>query len=78
MTFNPPAHEKTVHGIRTRELSLMVKVETLQADGAYIGSVYTLKVTPDSRYPLTPVQEAPKAEINWRQLRQPLIVMDSF
>jgi hypothetical protein len=78
LTFNPPVHEKTRYGTLTSELSLMVKLETLQADGAYTGFVYMLKVTPDSRYPLTPVQEAPKAEINWRQLRQPLIVMDSF
>jgi len=78
LTFKPPAHEKTRYGTLTSELSLMVKLETLQADGAYTSSVYMLKATPDSRYPLTPVQEAPKAEINWRQLRQPLIVMDSF
>ena len=78
LTFRPPAHEKTRYGILTSELSLMVKVETLQANGAYTGSVYMLKVTPDSRYPLTPIQEEPKAEINWRQLRQPLIAMDSF
>ena len=78
LTFRPPAHEKTRYGTLTSELSLMVKVETLQANGAYTGSVYMLKVTPDSRYPLTPIQEEPKAEINWRQLRQPLIAMDSF
>jgi len=77
LVFRPPAHEKNRYGTFTSELSLMVKVETLQADGAYTSSVYMLKATPDSRYPLTPVQEAPKAEINWRQLRQPLIVMDS-
>jgi len=78
LTFRPPAHEKTRYGPPTSELSLMVKLETLQADGTYTGAVYMLKATPDSRYPLTPVQEAPKAEINWRQLRQPLIAMDSF
>ncbi|WP_227498846.1 hypothetical protein [Marinobacter sp. ELB17] len=78
LTFKPPAHEKTRYGTLTSELALMVKLETLHADGAYTSSVYMLKATPDSRYPLTPVQEAPKAEINWRQLRQPLIVMDSF
>ena len=78
LAFRPPAHEKTRYGTLTRELSLMVKVETLQADGAYTSSVYMLKATPDSRYPVTPIQEAPKAEINRRQLRQPLIAMDSF
>jgi hypothetical protein len=82
LTFRPPTHEKTRYGILTSELSLMVKLETLQADGAYTSSVYMLEATPDSRYPLTPIQDAPKAEINWRQLRQPLrqplIVMDSF
>ncbi len=78
MVFRPPAHEKTRHGIRIRDLGLMIKLETLEADGAYTGSVYMLKVAPGSRYPLTPVQEAPKAEVTWWQLRQPLLVMDSL
>ena len=56
----------------------MVKLETLQEDGAYTGAVYMLKVTPDSQYPLTPVQETPKAEITWWRLRQPLIVTDGL
>jgi hypothetical protein len=78
LTFQPPAHEKTRYGALTSELALMVKLEMLQANGAYSGSVYMLKATPDSRYPLIPVQDAPKAKINWRQLRQPLIAMDNF
>lgn len=78
LAFRPPAHEKTQHGIRTRELGLMVKLETLQEDGVYTGAVYMLKVTPDAQYPLTPVQEAPKAEITWWRLRQPLIVTDGL
>jgi len=78
LAFTPPAHEKTKHGIRTRDLSLMLKFETLQSSGAYTGAVYMLKVTPDGQYPLTPVQEAPKAEVTWWQLRQPLMMMDSF
>jgi len=78
VTFKPPAHDKTKHGIRPRDLSLMIKLETLQAVGAYTSAVYMLKVTPESRYPLTPVQEMPKAEISWWQLCQPLIVMDTL
>jgi len=78
LVFRPPAHEKTRHGIQTRDFNLMVKLETLQPDGAYTGSVYMLKATPDSRYPLTPVPEAPKAEIIWWQLRQPLIMTDGI
>lgn len=78
LDFKPPAHGKTKHGIRTRDLGLMLKLETLQPSGAYTGAVYMLKVTPGCQYPLTSVQEAPKTEITWWQLRQPLIVMDSF
>jgi hypothetical protein len=78
LAFTPPAHEKTKHGIRTRDLGLMLKFETLQSSGAYTGAVYMLKVTPDGQYPLTPAQEAPKGEVTWWQLRQPLIMMDSF
>jgi len=78
LDFQSPAHQKTRHSIPTRELSLMVKIENRQVDGAYTGSVYMLKMTPDSRYPLTPVQEIPKAEIAWRQLRLPFILMDSL
>ena len=78
LAFRPPAHEKTQHGIRTLDLGLMVKLETLQEDGAYTAAVYMLKVTPDSQFPLTPVQEAPIAEITWWRLRQPLIVTDGL
>ncbi len=78
LVFRSPVHEKTRHGIRTRELSLLVKLETLQADGVYKGAVYMLKVTPNSLYPLMPLQDAPKAEISWWKLRQPFIVMDSL
>lgn len=78
LDFKPPAHAKTKHGIRTRDLGLMLKLETLQPSGAYTGVVYMLKATPGCQYPLTPVQEAPKTEITCWQLRQPLIVMDSF
>ncbi|MFN2360114.1 MAG: toxin VasX [Marinobacter sp.] len=78
LTFTPPAHEKTRHGIRTRDLILMVKLETLQEDGGYTASVYMLKVTPDSRYPLTPIQEPPEAEVAWWSLSQPFIAMEGF
>ena len=78
LTLRPPAHEKTRHGIRTEDLSLMVKLETLQDDGDYTASVYMLKVTPDSRYPLTLIQEPPEADVIWWQLRQPFIAMEGF
>lgn len=78
LTFMPPSHEKTRYGIPTRDLRLMVKLETLQEDGGYTASVYMLKVTPDSRYPLTPVQEPPEAKVAWWQLRQPFITMEGF
>ena len=78
VTFKPPAHDKTKHGIRTRDLGLMIKLETLQADGAYTSAVYMLKVTSDSRYPLTPVQEMPKAEISWWPICQPITMMDAL
>ncbi|HET8800761.1 MAG TPA: toxin VasX [Marinobacter sp.] len=78
LTFTPPAHEKTRHGIRTRDLNLMVKLETLQEGGGYTASVYMLKVTPGSRYPLTPIQEPPEEKVTWWQLRQPFIAMEGF
>lgn len=78
LTFTPPAHEKTQYGLLTRDLALMVKLETLQENGAYTGAVYMLKATPDSQYPLAPVQEAPEAEVTWWQLRQPFITMEGF
>jgi hypothetical protein len=78
LTFTPPANGKTQHGLRTRDLALMVKLETLQENGAYTGAVYMLKATPDSQYPLAPVQEAPEAAVTWWQLRQPFITMEGF
>lgn len=78
LTFRPPAHEKTEHDIRTRDLGLMVKLETLQTGGVYTEAVYMLKVTPDSQFPLTPIQEPPESKVIWWQLRQPFTMTDSF
>lgn len=75
--FSSPPHEKTKHGINTSELALMVKVESLQSEGGYIGSVYMLWMKPDSEFPVLPVQEPPEDSIIWRELDWPDLPLDA-
>lgn len=38
----------------------MVRLDTLHSEGRYTQEVYMLKATPDSDWPVTPVQEPPQ------------------
>lgn len=69
--FSSPPHEETRHGIKTSELALMVKVESLQPEGSFIGTAYMLWIKPDSKFPIFPVQEPPKDSLIWRELDWP-------
>lgn len=75
--FSSPPHEKTKHGIKTSELALMVKVESLQPEGSYIGTAYMLWIKPDSKFPIFPVLEPPKDSLIWRELDWPDLPLEA-
>ena len=75
--FTSPPHEKTRHGIVTSEVALMVKVETRQSDEGYTASVYMLRIKPDSKFPLLPVQEPPKERAIWWELDWPYASLEA-
>ncbi len=75
--FYPPKHQKTEHGRETSELALMVKIETLHTEERYTGSVYMLRIKPDSEFPLLPVQEAPIEQAVWWELDWPFVPIEA-
>ncbi|MGP4846214.1 toxin VasX [Marinobacter sp. 1Y8] len=78
LNFKAPAHEKTENGIATSELAMIVKIETHQVSGDYSGSVYMLKIKPDSEFPVLPVQESPKDRVIWRKLAWPNVSLEAM
>ncbi len=75
--FLSPPHEETEHGIVTSELALMVKIESLQSNQRYVGDVYMLWIKPDSKFPLSPVQEPPKENPIWHELDWPNVPLEA-
>lgn len=55
----------------------MVKIETLEPDEQYTGSVYMLRIKPDSEFPLLPVQEPPKEQAIWWELDWPYASLEA-
>jgi hypothetical protein len=78
LAFTRPRHRKSKQGVLSRELALLVKVETRQPEGHYTKSVYMLKEGTGSRYPVVPVQESPRGEILWRRVPDPLMDLDIY
>ena len=78
LVFTRPQPQRSKDRVLSRELALLVKVETLQPEGHYAESVYLLKAGPNSGYPIVPVQESPKGEIVWRRVTDPLMDMDIY
>ncbi|MEQ8186061.1 hypothetical protein [Marinobacter salarius] len=60
LAFSPPDHSKSGPDPETQDLALMVRLDTLHSEGRYTQEVYMLKATPDSDWPVTPVQEPPQ------------------
>lgn len=81
LAFSPPDHGKSGPDPETRDLALMVRLDTLHSEDRYTQEVYMLKVTPDSDWPVTPVQEPPKDQEGrtyWYQVRNPSMELDIF
>ncbi|WP_150911585.1 toxin VasX [Marinobacter halotolerans] len=81
LAFLPPDHSKSGTDPETQDLALMVRLDTLHSKERYTQKVYMLKVTPDSDWPVTPVQEPPQdkeGRIFWYQVRNPFMELDIF
>src|SRR5690554_1238675 len=78
LAFTRPQPQRSKDRVLSRELAMLVKVETLQPEGHYTESVYLLKAGPDSGYPIVPRQESPKGEILWRRVTDPLMDLDIY
>lgn len=77
LEFSPPEHEKSKHGMLTRELVLMLKMESRRPEGGYEEAVYFLKVDDDSEV-ILPIDDEPAADPVWRRIQQPLIELDIY
>ena len=81
LAFSPPDHSKSDPYPETRDLALMVRLDTHHSEDRYTQEVYMLKVTPDSDWPVTPVQEPPQdneGRTFWYQVRNPFMELDIF
>ena len=79
LAFSPPDHSKSDPNPETRDLALMVRLDTLHSEDRYTREVYMLKVTPDSDWPVTPVREPPRDKEGrtiWYQVRNPFMELD--
>ena len=77
LTFIAPEHERTRHFVKTRDLALMVKVGTRTGENQFIDDVYLLKLSPVSGNPVTPTDETPKADVQWRNVPDPTMSLDN-
>lgn len=78
LQFTVPQPVKTKYGKETRDLVVMVRLETLGADGAYRTHDHLLTLPPEPEFPVTPVSESPNDQPVWRPIRQPLTVLDLY
>ncbi|WP_207389365.1 hypothetical protein, partial [Marinobacter halodurans] len=78
LRFTVPEAEKTRYGLMTRDLVVMVRLETRQPDNAYQPRDYLLRLTPDSAFPVTPSDESPGDDPLWRPIHQPLTALDLY
>lgn len=78
LQFTVPQPVKTKYGKETHDLVVMVRLETLGADGAYRTHDHLLTLPPVPEFPVTPVGESPHDQPVWRSIRQPLTALDLY
>lgn len=78
LQFTVPAPIKTRLGRKADQLMLMVRLETRQSDDQYRTDDYLLKLSPDSVFPVTPVDETPNEKPVWRPIQQPLLALELY
>lgn len=78
LQFTVPAPIKPRLGRKANQLMLMVRLETRQPDGNYRTDDYLLKLSPDSTFPIVPVDETPNEKPVWRPIQQPLLALELY
>jgi hypothetical protein len=78
LRFTVPEAEKTRYGLLTRDLVVMVRLETRQPDNTYRQRDYLLRLMPDGAFPVTPSDESPAGAPIWRPIHQPLTALDLY
>ncbi|PAV24569.1 hypothetical protein CF392_15565 [Tamilnaduibacter salinus] len=78
LQFAPPGRKQADIGRANDEWALMVRLESRQPDDHYRTSDYLFRVTPESAYPVHPVDQAPAEKPIWRPIRQPLTALDLY
>jgi hypothetical protein len=78
LKFIVPQPVKTKYGENTRNLVVMVRLETLGADGDYRTHDHLLTLPPEPDFPISPMAETPREEPLWRPIRQPLTALDLY
>lgn len=78
LQFTVPEPVKTKYGKHTRDVVVMVRLETLGAGGAYRTHDHILTLPPEPEFPLTPEDQSPHDEPLWRPIRQPLTALDLY
>jgi len=78
LQFTVPQPVKTKYGKHTRDVAVMVRLETLGADGAYRIHDHLLTLPPEPEFPVSPVDGSPHDQPLWRPIRQPLTALDLY
>ena len=78
LQFTVPRPVKTKYGKETRDLVVMVRLETLGPDGVYRTHDHFLTLPPEPEFPVSPVDGAPHDTPLWRPIRQPLTALDLY
>ncbi|WP_288353639.1 toxin VasX [uncultured Marinobacter sp.] len=78
LQFTVPQPVKTKYGKETRDLVVMVRLETLGPDGVYRTHDHLLTLPPKPEFPVSPVDGAPHDTPVWRPVRQPLTALDLY
>ncbi|MFL1486026.1 toxin VasX [Marinobacter sp. LN3S78] len=77
LAFTEPEHKRTQYLRKTRDLALMVKVGSRTGEDQFTEDVYMLKLSWGSDNPVTPTDETPKGDVQWRNVPDPLMSLDN-
>ncbi|MFC4258256.1 toxin VasX [Marinobacter lacisalsi] len=78
LSFTEPEHTRTQYMRRTRDLALMVKSGRRIKEDEFTEDVYMLKLSWGSDNPVTPTDETPQGNVQWRNLSDPTMSLDNL
>lgn len=78
LQFTVPEPVKTKYGKHTRDVVVMVRLETLGADGVYRTHDHLLNLPPEPDFPITPVDGSSHDQPLWWPIRQPLSALELY